>query len=213
MQDARMLEDYDHPVWRFMDRLSHLVGTAPASDIERSLGYARQLIDHLVSDGQASVARFEWALGRLEAFERHGFERALSVAQPEILQLQLDVDSQSDALDVGTLDTVPAELMDEPHVPDEGDDGCATVPDATPGEHMRAYLQGDWRLLQLLWIDRSGQTWLLRDVSADQHWALRLPAIEKLFAAHLAMMVRPPSLVRSAAARVLRALKQGHAVP
>lgn len=212
MQDARMLEDYDHPVWRFMDRLSHLVGTAPASDIERSLSYARQLIDHLVADGQASVARFEWALGRLEAFERHGFERALNVAQPEILQLQLDVDSQNDALDVGTLDTVPAELMDEPHVPDEDDDGTAAVPDATPGEHMRAYLQGDWRLLQLLWIDRTGQTWLLRDVSADQHWALRLPAIEKLFAAHLAMMVRPPSLVRSAAARVLRALKQGRAV-
>jgi hypothetical protein len=204
VHDTTMLDDYDHPVWRFMDRLAFAISTAHVLEQERWLNFARQLVDHLVGDGAADTARFEWALSRVEAYERHCFERAVLVAQPEITNLQLATDRSPQPIDVGSMDTVPAELLPEP--------GSAQASPATPrlhlrpGEHMRAYLQGDWRLLQLLWLDELGDVWLLADAAAPRHWALRLSAIERLAAEKLALPLRPRSLVRSAADRMLRSM-------
>lgn len=219
VQDTAMLDDYDHPVWRFMDQLAHLLATGQEAELERLRSFARQLVDHLVADGAADLARFEWALGRIAAAARHSFDRGVLQAQPEITQLQLahfDAgESQAgDPLDIGTLDTVPAELL-----PETGAAGAPApaVPQALlalqPSAHLRAYLQGDWRLLQLLWVDRSGETWLLRDTGPARHWALRLRAIERLFAEQLAAEIKPRSLVRSAASRVLRAMSTAGTPP
>lgn len=207
VQDPSLLDDYDHAVWRFMDRLAFMVTTVQVAELERCLGFARQLVEHLVADGAGDVARFEWALGRIAAFERHSFDRAVLQAQPEITQLQLAADAASEPIDIGTLDTVPAELMPEDETTGSG--GSAPPPALLAlqaGEHLRAYLQGEWRLLQLLWVDRAGESWLLRDTSASRHWALRLRAIERLFEAQLATELQPRSLVRTAAGRVLRSM-------
>lgn len=207
VQDASMLDDYDHPVWRLMDRLAFMLDTVQVSEFERALNFARQLVEHLVADGAADNARFQWALGRIAAFERHGFDRAVLQAQPEITQLQLAMDETSEPIDIGTMDTVPAELLPEEDGPSAA---SASVPDELlslqPGAHVRAYLQGEWRLLQLLWVDRAGESWLMRDTSASRHWALRLRAIERLFAEQLAAELKPRSLIRSAAGRVLRTM-------
>ncbi|WP_395700354.1 DUF1631 family protein [Aquabacterium sp.] len=206
VQDTSMLDDYDHPIWRFMDRLAFLLTTVQVAELERCLHFARQLVDHLVADGAADSARFEWAIGRIAAFERHSFDRAVLVAQPEITQLQLPVDETSEPIDIGTLDTVPAELMPEDSPPHTASAPPAALLSLQPGGYLRAYLQSEWRLLQLLWVDRTGASWLLRDASAARHWALRLRAIERLFEAQLADVLTPRSLVRSAAGRVLRAM-------
>jgi hypothetical protein len=204
VQDTTMLDDYDHPVWRFMDRLAFGIATAHVLEQERWLNFARQLVDHLVGDGAADTARFEWALSRVEAYERHCFERAALLAQPEITNLQLATDHSAQAIDIGTMDTVPAELL-----PEAGPAQTAAAHPRLilrPGEHMRAYLQGDWRLLQLLWMDGMGEVWLLADAAAPRHWALRQSAIERLAAEQLALPLRPRSLVRSAADRMLRSM-------
>jgi hypothetical protein len=207
VQDTSMLDDYDHPVWRLMDRLAFVLDTVQINESERALNFARQLVEHLVADGAADNARFEWALSRISAFERHSFDRAVLQAQPEITQLQMDMDEASEPIDIGTMDTVPAELLPEEDGPAAA---SGSVPDELlnlqPGAHVRAYLQGEWRLLQLLWIDRAGESWLMRDTSASRHWALRLRAIERLFAEHLAAELRPRSLIRNAAGRVLRTM-------
>jgi hypothetical protein len=206
VQDPSLLDDYDHPVWRFMDRLAHLVTTVQVAEFERCLNFTRQLVEHLVADGAADVARFDWALGRITAFERHSFDRAVLAAQPEITQLQLAVDATAEPIDIGTLDTVPAELMPEAPAAASAAEPPAELLALQPGGHLRAYLQGEWRLLQLLWVDRAGESWLLRDTSASRHWALRLRAIERLFEAQLTATLTPRSLVRTAAGRVLRAI-------
>lgn len=206
VQDTAMLDDYDHPVWRFMDRLAFLLTTVQVAELERCLSFARQLVDHLVADGAADIARFEWAIGRIAAFERHSLDRAVLIAQPEITQLQLAPDEAGAPIDIGTLDTVPAELMPEDSAPPAAAAPPAALLGLQPGGYLRAYLQSEWRLLQLLWVDRAGASWLLRDTSAARHWALRLRAIERLFEAQLAQELKPRSLVRSAAGRVLRAM-------
>lgn len=206
VQDIGMLDDYDHPVWRFMDQLAFVVETVQAVERDRCLGFARQLVEHLVADGAADRARFEWALGRLQAFERHSFDRALLLAQPEIHQLQAHADTVSPPIDIGTMDTVPAELLPESPAAAAAPEDTAALLALRPGDHLRAYLQGEWRLLQLLWVDRGAENWLLRDTSIAHHWALRLRAIERLLAERLAVVLAPRSLARAAAARVLRAM-------
>ncbi len=206
VQDITMLDDYDHPVWRFMDQLAFVVDTVQDVERERCLGFARQLVEHLVADGSADSHRFEWALGRLLAFERHSYERALLLAQPEIDQLHAHAETVSPPIDIGTMDTVPAELLPETTATAPAPEETAALLALRPGDHLRAYLQGEWRQLQLLWVDRGAENWLLRDTTIAHHWALRLRAIERLFAERLAVAMTPRSLARAAAARVLRAM-------
>ena len=204
LHDPAMLDAYDHPVWRFMSRLAFLFQTAPAGDSERCLAIGGQLVDQLSADSAQDASRFEWALARLDAIERHLFEQVVRSAEPEIERLQRAADaadSASQPIDVGTMDTVPAELMPEPD--------AAPVSTATlklfPADRIKAYLQGEWRMLQVLWRDPSGETWLLRDIGADRLWALGNGALHRLAEVKLAWLMKPRSLVRRAAERMLQA--------
>lgn len=202
LRDPAMLDAYEHPVWRFMDRLSFMFQTAPASDVARCRTIATQLVDQIVSDGPQDAARFAWALARLDAIEHHLLEQAVRAAEPEIKRLQAAADTASMPIDVGTMDTVPAELM-----PTESP-APATKPTIAllPGERLHAYLQGEWRTLQAMWCDSHGDSWLLRDVEADRHWALRQRALERLAEVDLAAVMQVRSLVRRAADKVLNTI-------
>lgn len=205
--DPSLLDHHEHPVWRFMDRSAHLIEYSRAADAARSLGFVRNLVDHLLADTRPNDAgRFEWALERLSAFERHQFEQALGAARPEIESLQRTVDTQSapvtasgQPLDIATMDTVPAQLLPaETNAADE-------LPPLAPGDRLRAYLQGEWRLLQLLWIHPQHECWLLLD-QQGHYFARRPRALQRLAAVRLAQPLPLRSLIRSAAARVLRAI-------
>jgi len=210
LRDSALLDTYDHPVWRFMDHLAHDIETSAPAQRLRLLGLGRNLVDHLAGaeahDGQA----FAWALQRLSAAQRHAQAQAISAAAPEIARLQRLADAEASpttsamALDIGTLDTVPAELMPEPGDPPAP---APTLADGMPpGSQLRIYLQGDWRNLVCLWQDAGHDLVLLREPAADAYWALRQPALARLFAERLAHPLQVRSLVRRAAEKVLRAL-------
>ena len=175
--------------------------------LHRRQAHSRQLVDHLVADGTADAKRFEWALGRLAAFDHHLLEGALLAAQPNIARLQSTIDTANMPIDVGTLDTVPAELM-----PDLPAASAAVAPalDLQPGLRLRAYLRGEWRLLQVLWREHSAEHWLLRDMANDECWALHQRALDRLAAEQLAQPCLPRSLVRDAAERVLMSIDVKH---
>jgi hypothetical protein len=203
VREPNMLETYDHPVWRFMDKLAFMIEVAPATEVDRCVAFARQLVDHLAADGLGTTARFEWGMGRLQAFESHLLEQGIKAAMPAIEHIRSEIDTDHQPLDVGTLDTVPAELMDNLPPP-------SPAPlSLKPGDRLRAYLHGDWRKLQLLWCDVANDHWLLRDIATDQTWVLRQRALDRLVAEHLARVYRPRSLVREAATRVLERLHVG----
>jgi hypothetical protein len=106
------------------------------------------------------------------------------------------------ALDVGALDTVPGDMLDAPAT--AADTERVTLGQATPGDRLRVYLQGEWRSLQLLWS--RDDVWLLRDLTGGRHWALRPGVIERLAAERLVAPLRMRSLVRRAAERVQKTL-------
>ena len=207
LRDASMLENYAHPVWRFMDGLVFLNEVVSATEAAPCRSHSHQLVDHLVADGTADATRFEWALGRLAAFDRHLLEAALLAAQPNIARLQSTIDTANMPIDVGTLDTVPAELM-----PDLPAVKAAQTPalDLLPGLRLRVCLRGEWRLLQVLWRDHGAEHWLLRDMANDECWALHQRALDRLAAEQLAQPCHARSLVRDAAERVLMSIDVKH---
>lgn len=205
--EPQLLDTYDHPVWRFMDSLAHTVAMSPPAERLRVLGLGRNLVDHLSAADSQDGERFRWATDRLAAMNRHALAQALAAAQPEIERLrrraasEAPVTTASMPLDIAHLDTVPAELM-----PEHGPINQQLMLQAEPGDHLRAWLQGDWHVLQLLWASRDEALWVLREPSAERLWAVRPAALDRLLAEQLAQPLHQRSLVRRAAERVLRAL-------
>jgi hypothetical protein len=109
-------------------------------------------------------------------------------------------------LDIGTLDTVPADLMPEPEAGGRPPGAGTLAQASTPGTTLRVYLQGEWRQLQSLWQDSNHELLLLVEPASDRLWALRQAALARLLAEGLARTLRVRSLVRRAADKVLHAL-------
>ena len=213
LTDGAMVDGFDHPVWRFFDRLAFAVETVPQGERARMLGLARNLIDNLADDTGADASRFAWAIDKLDAQERQSLRLATRAAAGDIVRLvqterlsksgdlpagQSDQDAAQVALDIESLDTVPGAVMLEPSTASEH--APLVIDKVHPGERMRMYLQGQWRPLQLLWS--RDDLWLLRDLEDDRKWVLRPGAIERLIAERLAQPLRIRSLARRAAERM-----------
>ncbi|MDT7837345.1 DUF1631 family protein [Aquabacterium sp. OR-4] len=210
VQDRSLLVLHEHALWRFIDTAVHQVAVATAAERPRMLGLARNLIDHLCAEEQTDPSRFAWATERLAASQRHALDQALAAAAPLIERLlritreEAGPSTSTMPLDVGSLDTVPAELLEaDPAL--AADSASGHLHQAVPGSHWRLYLQGDWRTLQLLWGDDGAGLWLLREPAADRPWALRASALDQLAREHLVQPLHMRSLVRRAASRMLGA--------
>lgn len=203
--DPTMIERFDHPVWRFIDRLVFTFATTPPAERARLAGLAHNLISHLVADPSPGAERFAWAIEKLEVHERQSLALAVHASADEIHRLAQAMPAAgapgASALDVGTLDTVPGDML-ETVSPGEVERG--TLGPVAPGDRLRVFLQGEWRSLQLLWT--RDDVWLLRDLTGGRHWALRPGVIDRLAAERLALPLRVRSLARRAAERVQASL-------
>jgi len=218
LRDPGTLDNYTHPVWLLMDRLA-LQGDLhpPEGDPERTrmLRFAHGLLDTLAQEQARDADAFRWARERVMAYERHRFEQRREAAQAERQSLQ-DLEDRAMAadgtlhtmpgpLDVGQLDTVPAELID--HLPaaaaDNTSEAAAWLQSRRSGEWVRMFMQGDWVHAQLLWYGTHREYWLFGDGASPATWAVRRRALERLYAQQLLGPLAPRSLIRDAANRVL----------
>jgi hypothetical protein len=213
--DEAMVDRFDHPVWRFIDRLAFTVAATPPAERARLLGLGRNLIAHLAAEPTPDATRFAWAVDKLEAQDRQSVALAVHAASADIrrlMQAQAAAPSATAvssgpleeqlALDVESLDTVPGNMLAAPSA--SGEDGRNMLTRIVPGDRWRIFLQGEWRSLQLLWSH--GDVWLLRDLAGGLKWALRAAAIERLITERLAIPLRMRSLVRRAAERMQQSL-------
>jgi hypothetical protein len=181
----------------------------------RLMRYAEGLVDHMVREPTQDAALYGWGVGRLDAYAQHMLAQYSQEVQPQIDNLRSLAMAQAGGvsragspsapqpLDVGTLDTVPAELIDLPPPSGHGAGQGPSLPQIKPGEWLHLFLQGQWRELLLLWTDGRGEAWLFRQ-PGGRTWALRRAALERLNEAGLAEPLEPPSLVQHAAQQVLR---------
>lgn len=222
LRDDTALDDYTHPVWRFMDMTAHLAALhdegTPAR--EALLQLAEQLIDAMAQEPVPDAPLYRRGLDRLIADDRARFEARLRRAAPDMADLQqmedrlaadasTEVPTGAGPLDEGQLDTVPADLLDSLPEADAGrPDPDEWLRQRRPGDWLRIFSQGRWQRVQLLAAGRRGEAFLFgRGLTADT-FAMRRRALLRLHAEGLVKSLRVRSMLRSAAVQVLRRAEQ-----
>lgn len=222
LRDPSMLDNYTHPVWLLMDRMA-LQGQLhpPQGDPERThmLRFLHGLLDTVTQEQARDADAFRWARERVLAYERTRFEQRRAAVDAELHTLQSLEDqvmaggpppTSPGALDVGGLDTVPSELLDDLSASTPASD---PLPDAAQwlqsrrsGEWVHMFMQGAWVDAQLMWYGRQREYWLFADGASSGTWAVRRGALDRMLQAQLLGTLTPRSLIREAASRVLRNL-------
>jgi hypothetical protein len=216
-RDPAVLHDDGHPLWLLMDRMA-LQGPLhpPSHDPERAqmLRALHGLVDALTDAADADALR--WARDRLLSYERTRFEQRRHANEAEMLSLQVLEDQAvaegassfaSGALDVVHLDTVPGHLVEDAPATANGKPPSAEwLRQLRGGDWVRLFMRGRWAHAQLLWYGAHREYWLFADGASATTWAMRRRALEHLVQMHLLSPVKPRSLVRDAANRVLHQL-------
>lgn len=223
LRDPSMLDAFDHPVWRFMDRVAFQDEILPPPGTptrQRALHLVLGLVEHLSAEPEQDAALYARALERLLGQEHQRLVERCTAASTQIESLQrledriaaspAPIPSLSGALDLAELDTVPADLIQTDsaleHAPAAGSMWLAQ---RQAGDWLRVFLQGRWVHAQLLWPGTRGEVWLLGDAASDATWAVRRRALLTLHDEKLLRSLEPRSLVRAAAKRVLRGTLRG----
>jgi hypothetical protein len=216
LRDASLLEQDQHPLWRFINRLVFEAQMTPDShDPERVnlLRLAQGTADQLAAEPEQNAQLYRWAYDRLESFLQKRFLRRLSAASSHIGALQnledklaagqTSLTTMHGMLDVSQLDTVPAELMEgNAPLPGSRADAEIWLDGLMPGEWVRLFLQGRWVHAALLWPGERSEVWLFGDGGSDATWAVRRGALLMMHGARLAKRLKQRSIVSSAALRV-----------
>lgn len=218
LRDDTALDDYTHPVWRFMDLTAHLAAlhAEGSSDRDAVLQLAERLIDTMAREPVPDAQLYRKGLDRLIADDRSRFEARVRRAGPAIDEMQKMEDRLVEAqaapvptgmapLDEGQLDTVPADLLDNLAEPDsKRPDSDEWLRQRRPGEWVRMFVGGQWQRSQVLCIGRHGDAYLFGLAQTEQTIALRRRALARMHAEGLLAPLRVRSMLRSAAVQVLR---------
>lgn len=216
LREPKALEDETHAMWRFVDALAHLGDVLPPPgnpERTQTLRFAQGLVEHLAAEPAPAAPLFDWATERLQHQAQHRFARRCTDAAAQIAELQrleerlcssaAPPSTMGGALDIAQLDTVPADLMPADG-PGEPRDAQAWLQARRPADWVHVFLQGRWVKAQVLWPGELGELWLLGDAESSETWAVRRRALLTLRAEGLLATLKPRSLVRSAAKRVMR---------
>jgi len=219
--DRSALDDYTHPLWRYIDRLAFLADVSVADRAERAglLKFAEGVTQQLVREAHPSSEQMRWALQRLAAWEEQRLARRRAACAGELASLEAlerrvlgeiaAASTMSGALDVGHLDTVPAVLLESlPDTPGTGVDPDGWVAQRGPGDWLNIFIQGRRTRVLLIWQSPEGEISLFADVSSPASWAVRRRALVQLRAERLLTLLRPPSLATEAALKLQRRFEE-----
>ena len=104
-------------------------------------------------------------------------------------------------IDIGTLETVPAELLS-----DADANSARGVEALRPGDRLRVFLQGRWSRVQVLWRSDQGLYTLFAGETAGRTHSVTQRALDKLSAAGLVQPLEARTLVQRALDNVTREL-------
>lgn len=214
LHEPAALEDYDHPVWQFVDEAVYQVSLYEPGNPAREqvLQLAERLIEQMSEAPALDVDHYRRATARLRADARLRFAGRLSRAGDDVARLQAMTAAEGEAaatgfgaLDEARLDTVPASLIDNPPPPRSDNPDLQTWFGAQqPGDWIRLFCRGHWMIAQVLWLGRQGEVWLLGLPEPGRTLAMRRRALERLYAEGMLHTLRRRSLLRSAAVRMVR---------
>jgi len=221
LREPGVIDNESHAAWRFVDRLA-FAAEVPLFEPEglgRMLRVAQGLVEHIARAPLHDEALFRWGEDRLAALEQHTLQQrrsqaALAIGSLQQLEATLDGDADArrpigaQALDAGSLDTVPASLLDLASIDAAAKSGRATqwLEARRAGDVLRIFMQGHWTGAQVIWQSDLGGVWLINALPGGPSWALRRSALDRLWTEGLVDVMSPRSLVHDAAETVLKEL-------
>lgn len=211
--DPQLLESASHPLWTLLDRFAYQSATHPdAADpqLRAWVGYATELVATLQRAPLQGAELYRDCVAKLDAYSTAQFNAQLLQAAGDIDALARNA-PVSIAMDLGTMDTVPADLLftSAPDTPDANKDpdadkaAAAWIEAQKPGAWYRMFLRGRWGVTRLLWCSDARTRWLFaspyphRNDAFEHATLLRLRA-EKLIRPFIerAVVVRAAESVR-----------------
>lgn len=161
-RDERLLDDAGHPFWRLLDRFAYQSATHPSAADPQLLawvGSAAEVVAQLQALPLPEAEDYRAGVEQLDAYAAAQFNAQVHQAAGDIQALQRD-DPGLPALDIASMDTVPADLLGAE--PPADADAAATdwLAQQVPGSWYRLFLRGRWTVMRLLWRSDSRARWL-----------------------------------------------------
>ncbi len=198
--DPQLLESASHPLWALLDRFAYQSATHPESadpQLRAWIGYATELVATLQRAPLQGAELYRDCVAQLDAYSAAQFNA-------QVLQAAGDIDALarnapvSIAMDLGTMDTVPADLLvtstrdadrsDANKDPDADKTAAAWLEAQSPGAWYRMFLRGRWSVMRLLWCSDARTRWLFASPHPQRNDAFEHATLLRLRAEKL---IRP----------------------
>lgn len=161
-RDAQLLDSAEHPFWKLLDRFAYQSATHPeAADpqLRAWVGYATELVAAVQRAPLADASGYADCVAQLDDYSGAQFNTQLQMAADDIAALERETPTPA-AIDLGTLDTVPADLLATTPAADDDTAAAAWLDAQQPGGWFRIFLRGRWCVLRLLWRSSTRARWL-----------------------------------------------------
>lgn len=206
-REPQLLDNARHPLWLLLDRFGYQSITHPNPGDPQLLawvGLAAERVAALQALPLHSGDDWAAALAELDRYDAAQFNAQLQQAGGDISALR-SADTGQVGLDIGSMDTVPADLIDLAAPRADSDLEAGAWLDALAiGGWYRLFLRGRWGAVRLFWHSDSRARWLFA-----APWPQRNDAFNRDTLVHLrAKMLIRPLVQRSLVVRAAEGLRR-----
>jgi len=206
--DPQLLENARHPLWQLLDRFAYQSATHPhAADPQLLawIGLAAELVANMQAAPMQDAQAVRTSVEQLDAYSAAQFNMQLQQASADIEALQRD-DPGVVAMDVASMDTVPADLLPGAALPEADPSAAQWLEQQAAGSWYRMFLRGQWTVMRLLWRSESRARWLFAGPHPQRNDAFDRSALVRLRAEALIRPLVERAVVVRAAESVRRRL-------
>ncbi len=208
-RDAQLLEAAEHPFWKLLDRFGYQSATHPeAADpqLRAWVGYATELVAAVQRTPLADAAGYAECVKQLDAYSAAQFNTQLQQAAADIAALARNAPTAA-PIDLGTMQTVPADLLASTAAAGADDAAAAGWLDAqSPGAWYRMFLRGRWGVMRLLWHNDARTRWLFASPHPQRNDGFERATLVRLRAEALIRPLVERAIIVRAAESVRRRL-------
>ena len=205
-REPQLLDNARHPLWLLLDRFGYQSITHPNPGDPQLLawvGLAAERVAALQALPLHSSDDWAAALAELDRYDAAQFNAQLQQASGDIGALR-STDTGRVGLDIASMDTVPADLIDAAAQPDSDAEAAAWLDALAVGNWYRIFLRGRWSAVRLLWHSDSRARWLFA-----APWPQRNDAFNRDTLVHLrAKLLIRPLVQRSLVVRAAEGLRR-----
>jgi len=208
-REPELLESASHPLWQLLDRFAYQSATHPDATDPQLLawiGFAAELVARMQAQPLPDAQLYRSSVEQLDAYSAAQFNMLLQQAATDIETLRRAEPGAAGTLNIGSMDTVPSELLSGAAAPVANAQAAAWLQQQVPGSWYRLFLRGRWTVMRLLWQGAPSGRWLFAGQYPQRNDAFDHDTLVRLRAEALIRPFVERALVVRAAESVRRQL-------